>query len=122
LWEHVLAATEFLGLDFVEMKLFEQNGDTPVGEPYLWQSKNGCVDPRTLDSGRTMFISLPLSDGDRRLGLLCLAKDLVKSPMTPFTLRRIEQLRRAVLDALLKVPSNGPAPSAPLPSTSRPGL
>jgi hypothetical protein len=34
---------------------------------------------------------------------MSISRDVVNNPLTPFTLRRIEQLRRTVLDTLIKL-------------------
>jgi hypothetical protein len=50
-----------------------------------------------------MHIMLPLATKDCEFGSLAISRDVVNNPLTPFTLRRIEQLRRTVLDTLIKL-------------------
>jgi len=56
-----------------------------------------------LNRGRRLVLSLPLANGDgkKTYGILYLEKDVVRDPLAPFTLRRVEHLRRS-LTATLK--------------------
>jgi UDP-GlcNAc:undecaprenyl-phosphate GlcNAc-1-phosphate transferase len=103
LWEQTSAAAQFLGLDYVELKIYERYGELPSRQASLWEFREGELDTSSLDSNRSMYISLPLENKEHHLGSLIVAKDLLGSPLTPFTLRRIEQLRRTVTEALLKL-------------------
>ena len=49
-----------------------------------------------------LYIILPLADREKRFGSIAVAKDLFCSPLTPFTLRRIEQLSRTIISTLQK--------------------
>jgi hypothetical protein len=50
-----------------------------------------------------MHIMLPLATKDCEFGTMSISRDVVNNPLTPFTLRRIEQLRRTVLDTLIRL-------------------
>jgi len=55
--------------------------------------------------GRNLVISLPLVNGDGRkcYGILYLEKDITRDPLAPFTLRRMEHLRRSLTAALKRL-------------------
>jgi UDP-GlcNAc:undecaprenyl-phosphate GlcNAc-1-phosphate transferase len=117
MWARVVDAARLLGVETVELKLLASEGKAGGGKACLWKSRNGHADPASLEAGRTLYVSLPLADGEHCVGHLCLSKDVVGSPLTPYTLRRIEQLRRAVLDALIRLRKNGGVPT-PAPASA----
>jgi UDP-GlcNAc:undecaprenyl-phosphate GlcNAc-1-phosphate transferase len=106
IWDQASAAAAFLGMDYVELKVFERYGKSPVRQVSVWEFREGEAGLSSLDPSRSMYISLPLENKKRQLGSLVLAKDLLNSPLTPYALRRIEQLRRTVTEALLKLSTN----------------
>ena len=56
---------------------------------------------RSSDSRLT--IHLPLVNGTKNYGTLYLEKDVVRDPLKPFTLRRVEHLRRSLVAALKRL-------------------
>jgi len=55
--------------------------------------------------GHNLVISLPLIDGNgsKNYGTLYLEKDIAREPLAPFTLRRVEHLRRSLTAALKRL-------------------
>jgi UDP-GlcNAc:undecaprenyl-phosphate GlcNAc-1-phosphate transferase len=114
MWERVAGTARNLGMDFVELKVWDGEG--------VLTFRRGAVEGAGLEEGklrgfdpaRAMYISLPLSARGRRLGVMCLAKDISEGPLPRHALRRIEQLRRTVGDTLLKLTGGegaGPRPA-----------
>lgn len=103
MWERVLGAAEHLGMDFVEMRVFDGADPLTHRQVCLWQAQKGQDPSERFDPAKAMFISLPIGQGEPKLGLLCLAKDLSGKPLGRHALRRIEHLRRTVGDTLLKL-------------------
>ena len=102
LWSGVVEASKILGLDYIEMKLFGQEAGFSKGNSSPGKFKSGELEPDMLDWDRVLYMILPLADREKRFGSIAVAKDLFRSPLTPFTLRRIEQLRRAIISTLQK--------------------
>ena len=50
-----------------------------------------------------LAIQLPLVNGSKNYGTLYLEKDVVHDPLKPFTLRRVENLRRSLVAALKRL-------------------
>ncbi len=103
MWERVLGAAEHLGMDFVEMRVFDGKDPLTHRQVCLWEAKQGQDPSDRFEPAKAMFISLPLGQGETKLGLMCLAKDLSGKPLPRHALRRIEHLRRTVGDTLLKL-------------------
>jgi UDP-GlcNAc:undecaprenyl-phosphate GlcNAc-1-phosphate transferase len=103
LWEKLVEIAGFLELDFIEMKLTDQAARSDQPKLPAFEFSNGGMDPAMMDWNRMMHINLPLSNKDCEFGTLTIARDLVQSPLTPFTLRRVEQLRRTIIDTLVKL-------------------
>ena len=50
-----------------------------------------------------LTIHLPLVNGTKNYGTICLEKDVVRDPLKPFTLRRVEHLRRSLVAAMKRL-------------------
>jgi UDP-GlcNAc:undecaprenyl-phosphate GlcNAc-1-phosphate transferase len=99
LWQNLVAAGQYLRLDFMELRLLRQDGTGGDGADLRTYVDNG-FDPAKFDCTRVMQVVLPLSTRERKYGCLTVAKDLDKGRMGPFMLRRIEQLRRSTIEGL----------------------
>jgi UDP-GlcNAc:undecaprenyl-phosphate/decaprenyl-phosphate GlcNAc-1-phosphate transferase len=118
LWCHAIEGLERLGFDFAEIQLYKcskgsmacntpatpQDLGPPVfsanGTPYKWR-RNGDYRAENARAENLFKLQLPLREGDDRcLGHMVLVKDLERSPITHFTLRRVEHLRRSVMGSL----------------------
>lgn len=103
MWERILAASHQLGMDFAEIKVFDGKDPLTQRQVCLWDARQGQDPSERFDPARAMYISLPLGQGEHKLGLLCLAKDLSGKPLSRHVLRRVEHLRRTVGDTLLRL-------------------
>ncbi len=103
MWERLVRAAQHLGMDFLELKVVDENGPASFRRvhPEATLSREGGIDG--FDPAKAMYISLPLGSGQRRLGILCLAKDISQGPLPRHVLRRVEQLRRTVGETLAKI-------------------
>ena len=105
LWNGILQASEFLNLDFIELKLCDHKCNKLNQKIPMYEFSNGNTDPSLMEWNSAMHIMLPLATKKFDFGSLSVSKDVVTHPITPFTLRRIEQLRRTVLETLIKINS-----------------
>ena len=103
LWERIMAVAGFLELDFIELKLCDSKCNQLEQRIPMYEFSNGNSDPALMDWNSAMHIMLPLATKECEFGSLAISRDVVHSPLTPFTLRRIEQLRRTVLETLIKL-------------------
>jgi UDP-GlcNAc:undecaprenyl-phosphate GlcNAc-1-phosphate transferase len=122
LWDNVSEALDQLGFDLGELMLFEPAGATleTVPSPSVVSSAprvpmacraGACFEwtREGLDRDRCEYLSqrsllkieLPLLDKNGGyLGAMWLVKNLSGAPLSEFTLRRVEQLRRSVVSTL----------------------
>lgn len=115
LWSRMTEALDHLRFDLAEMVLSgdgagscrldpEPPGAAPVDGPpvYRWRREGSAVSDRELlCSPAVMKLELPLlAKAGRPLGALWLVKDVAADPINEFTLRRVENLRRTVTEAL----------------------
>lgn len=103
LWERILEVADFLDLDFIELKLCDSTCNKLKQRIPIHEFSNGNSDPAMMDWNSAMHIMLPLATTKCEFGSLSISRDVVQRPLTPFTLRRIEQLRRTVLETLIKL-------------------
>ncbi len=100
LWEHICTALKKLDFDMAEFHL--QPGYFPGIDKTarVWQLQPG---ERKYDpTGGCQFkLEMPLLGvSSRNYGILWLVKDLGRSDMSHYTLRRVEHLRRAIISVL----------------------
>jgi UDP-GlcNAc:undecaprenyl-phosphate/decaprenyl-phosphate GlcNAc-1-phosphate transferase len=103
LWERLQKTAHFLEIEFIELKLLDTARKSLNNNIPMHEFTNGNTDPALMEWNSAMHIMLPLATPDKAFGSMAVSNDIVHSPLTPFTLRRIEQLRRTVLDALIKI-------------------
>jgi hypothetical protein len=99
----ILVVSEFLELDFIELKLCDSQCNRLEQKVPMYEFSKGSLDVSLTEWGNAMHISLPLATKECSYGTLDISRDVVQRPLTPFTLRRIEQLRRTVLDVLIRL-------------------
>ncbi len=110
MWENITEALEFLRFDLAEMTIAENERSACVPKPrpasespmYRWrrfafdESEEAFLCARSV-----MKLELPLTSGENGVyGTLWLVKNLEADPITGFTLRRVENLRRTVVESL----------------------
>lgn len=110
MWQHVSRALEWLSFDFAEMKMNSENGAcTEVtegqqhndGEVFQW-SRNGFDRYNHICETCLMKMELPLliDQPETDFGTFWLVKDLRADPITHYTLKRVEHLRRSMISWL----------------------
>ena len=106
MWQRIAKASEFLDMDYIEMKLLDcmmDRNSCNCSHAPSCEFSNGNLEPAMLDWNQVMHIILPLSTKKYEFGSMSISKNLVDSPLTHFTLRRIEQLRRTIIETLIKL-------------------
>lgn len=98
MWERIVSACELLKMDEARIHFNGVWWNGP-GDTYRWCLNEICLD---LDQcrGRVLVLELPLVNGSKSYGTLSLRKDLLNDPISHYTLRRIEHLRRTVVAKL----------------------
>ncbi len=105
-WERLQKTARFLEIEFIELKLLDTARKSLNNNIPMYEFTNGNTDSALMEWNSAMYIMLPLETPDKAFGSMAVSNDIVHSPLTPFTLRRIEQLRRTVLDALINIDNN----------------
>ena len=106
LWENLCAAVEWLEFDMAEMRIAKGLPGSPANETCFWWNRNGGrselnEDEKLLRRKTVMKLELPLTSKDNgAYGTLWLLKDLKRDPISHYTLRRVEHMRRSVIRAL----------------------
>lgn len=99
MWEAVLEAASYMHLDIIGLKIYHAGDRESTWEAqFLGEGQNTDNSAQTPE----LFIKLPLSTKGRKLGELYLTKKLGDGDqLNPLVLRRVEQLRRTLIDALI---------------------
>jgi UDP-GlcNAc:undecaprenyl-phosphate/decaprenyl-phosphate GlcNAc-1-phosphate transferase len=107
MWSKVGDALQILKVDVAEIQFDGVRFEVPEDRRYEWRKAddveetmindpNVSQDPEELEH-RTFYLELPLTDSRKRYGTLHLKKDIVSDPLSYYTLRRIEHLRRSIV-------------------------
>lgn len=107
LWENLVVATEMIKFDRAEL----HHGTEPVRcwktnkDSDLLSSEPPLSRERGMDScDSLMRVEIPISNRTPEiLGKLILIKDLKKGQLQPYTIRRIESMRRTLIESLTKL-------------------
>jgi UDP-GlcNAc:undecaprenyl-phosphate GlcNAc-1-phosphate transferase len=108
LWENLLEALDVLKFNEAQLHLPNE----PVREwkmaddNHLLESKSTGADNKEVNAADSLFrVEIPLRDnGDEDfLGKLILVKDLSRSHLQPYTIRRVEHLRRTLIPILKRL-------------------
>ncbi len=100
LWDRIVDALELLKIDRAEIRFDGICCAAGEKNSYCWQ---GCSTTYVLGSSwenSLLSISLPLADEHKSYGTLYLAKDVILDPISHYTLRRVEHLRRSIVRKL----------------------
>lgn len=108
MWINICVALNRLNFDMAEMYLEAMPGfrQKQIRKEWSW-TRNGFGTRQDFCEKCVMKLELPLLDGSKTYGSLWLIKDLRREPITPYTLRRVENLRRTVIETLKKIEKNG---------------
>lgn len=107
-WQGICEALERLKFDAAE--LAPKGGCGGTGEAFkekcTW-SRPGVGDPGTLPEESLLKLTLPLFDEKNvNLGTLRLVKDVAGDPVSHYTLRRVEHLRRTITRTMQRLSEN----------------
>ena len=120
--ENMLSAFKILKIDTAEMILTgeinilktknknqssnpnqpEESTEHRAGNTFSY-SRDGFENPNDICEECLMKLELPLLSSDKNLGTLNLIKNLKKDPISYYTLRRIEHLRRTIIPTIEKL-------------------
>jgi hypothetical protein len=96
MWREVIKTLELLGIDHAAIEFNGVTFPTPPGKIHQWTARE-IHDEKGLPKDAVMSMTLPLSDDEFTYGSLHLEKDIRNDPISHYTLRRIEHLRRAIV-------------------------
>ncbi|MEA3467349.1 MAG: MraY family glycosyltransferase [Thermodesulfobacteriota bacterium] len=102
LWNNVTVAIEKLDFDMAELHFNSEEKMLPVscGMTMKWQRDQGN-DTFDFNEQFQFKLEMPLmADQEQTYGILWLIKDLKRSNMSHYTLRRVEHLRRTIIGVL----------------------
>ena len=106
LWKNLVTAVQWLNFDMVELRMENMEHQT---SRFFWWNKQRDEDRDDdwnlfLKRETLMKLELPLtSDDSGNYGILWLVKDLKRDPLSHYTIRRIEHLRRTVIKTIEKI-------------------
>jgi len=105
LWINVCIALRMLKFDMAEMYLGNMRGSKrETIQPERTWTRNGFGTREDFCEECVMKLELPLlDDGSKVYGSLWLVKDLRRDAISNYTLRRVEHLRRTVIETLRKL-------------------
>lgn len=105
LWARISVGFDMLKFDLAEIRLNEKNKKYSEIEKYplVW-CRNGFRVIDEIEAERLMKIEMPLIDRyNENLGSIMILKDLSVDPISHYTLRRVEHLRRTIIRTLEKL-------------------
>jgi len=115
MWENLTKALQWLYFDLIELRMENQSPLPGQDVHFFWWNKerDGDADKDRdsfLKRKTLMKLELPLTSDDNKTsngnvtyGTLWLVKDLKRDPISYYTMRRIEHLRRTVIKTIEKI-------------------
>ena len=104
LWRNLGKALKMLEFDRATVGLNFENPSKREEENHWVWTREGFVDSNSRMEERLLKLDLPLLDDENKnYGLMRLVKDLERDPISHYTLRRVEHLRRTVIATLKKI-------------------
>jgi len=102
LWNNVTVAIESLDFDIAELHLTDEEGVLPqTGARNMKWQRHQNEDEFDFNKQCQFKLEMPLMAGEgTTYGILWLVKDLKRSDMSHYTLRRVEHLRRTIVGIL----------------------
>ncbi len=118
MWDKVVDALQLLKFDRAEIQFDGVGFPVPEDRRFSWDNEEEveesceCQEPSPASpeelEHRILSIELPLADPFKRYGTLHLKKDVVLDPISYYTLRRIEHLRRSIVSKLKMLEDSKP--------------
>lgn len=99
-WRRIVDAISLLDVDYVEIHLLGNGVNLPPFTRYTWFNSDN-ENLLTQSERSVLSLCLPLINHNYH-GTLHIKKDITRAPLAQHTLRRIEQLRRTVVDRLTR--------------------
>lgn len=99
MWDGVTEALALLKVDEAEIRYNGVRFHAPTDGQCVWRSRPGSGMPDGREH-RILSLELPLADMASCYGTLSIKKDILKDPITHYTLGRIEHLRRSIVNKL----------------------
>lgn len=99
MWRRIVEALIPLQIDHAELHFNEDFCVSPSRCHYTWSLRELREDPAKW-CHHLLSIELPLADEKQSYGTLFLKKDIIADPISHYTLRRIEHLRRSIVGKL----------------------
>ena len=122
LWDRIVDALELLRIDRAEIRFDGICCTAGEDNSYCWQGRATTDVLGPSLENRFLSINLPLVDEHKSYGTLYLVKDIIIDPISYYTLRRVEHLRRSIVGKLIvfngrgkvggPVPERSPGPEA----------
>jgi UDP-GlcNAc:undecaprenyl-phosphate GlcNAc-1-phosphate transferase len=100
LWDRITDALELLRIDRAEIRFDGVCCAAGEDNAYCWQARATANVLGSYPENKFLFINLPLADEQKSYGTLYLAKDVIIDPLSHYTLRRVEHLRRSIVRKL----------------------
>jgi UDP-GlcNAc:undecaprenyl-phosphate GlcNAc-1-phosphate transferase len=100
LWDRIVDALELLRIDRAEIRFDGVCCAAGEDKSYCWQGRATTDVLEPSGENRFLSINLPLVDEHKSYGSLYLVKDIIIDPISHYTLRRVEHLRRSVVQKL----------------------
>jgi UDP-GlcNAc:undecaprenyl-phosphate GlcNAc-1-phosphate transferase len=109
MWENLSKAAQWLHFDLVELRMENNQSHNSNDDRFFWWNKERNEDSDDdwdsfLKRKTLMKLELPLTSNDKgTYGTIWLVKDLNREPLSHYTIRRIEHLRRTVIKTIEKI-------------------
>jgi UDP-GlcNAc:undecaprenyl-phosphate GlcNAc-1-phosphate transferase len=101
LWDRIVDALELLKIDRAEIRFDGVCCAAGENNSYCWHGGATADVLGPCQDSRFLSINLPLADDQKCFGALYLAKDVISDPISHYTLRRVEHLRRSIVRKLV---------------------
>jgi len=94
---NIIKAAQLIGLDFLEINLFDRTGNPECIEDFSWHMNDRTKNKEELYSKKRLYLRFPLQRNGEPLGTIRLSKDMFdSSQFHARTLRRIAYLRHTI--------------------------
>lgn len=100
LWQRIVEALQLLRFDRGDMCFNNRCSGFHQNSNYSWCNREICTDTAKAEL-HVLHLDLPLIDEHQSYGALHLYKDLKHDPISHYTIRRIEHLRRSIVRKLM---------------------
>ncbi len=100
LWDRITDALALLRIDRAEIRFDGVCCAAGEDNSYFWQGRPTADVLGPYPENRFLSINLPLADERKSYGTLYLSKDVIVDPISHYTLRRVEHLRRSIVRKL----------------------